>query len=62
MAHHRCELLKRFPDTENITVKVRLSRKYGEWLMAELRLIKRLHPEFNERCKAMKVENYGLWV
>jgi len=32
-----------------VVVKFRPSRKYGDWLMAEARLIRRLQPPFNKR-------------
>jgi excinuclease UvrABC nuclease subunit len=35
------------PDTTRITVKVKPSRRLGDWAMLEIRLIARLQPEFN---------------
>lgn len=36
-----------FPDTSIITVKVKESRRLGDWAMWEIRLIRRLRPVFN---------------
>ena len=36
-----------FPDTCRITAKAKLSCRYGDWAMWELRLIRRLKPQFN---------------
>jgi hypothetical protein len=35
----------------NITIKLRPSRRYGDWLMVEARLIRRLQPVFNSKLK-----------
>lgn len=40
---------KRFLPAEGVTVKAKLPRRYGEWAMTELRLIKRLRPTLNTR-------------
>jgi len=37
------------PDSINVTVKVKLSRRLGDWAMWEIRLIARLQPEFNQQ-------------
>lgn len=34
---------------QHVSVRFRVSRKYGEWAMAERRLIRRLQPQFNRR-------------
>lgn len=34
-----------------ITIKYSVSRRYGDWLMREARLIRRLKPVFNKRLK-----------
>jgi len=31
----------------NLTIKVKYSKKYGDWAMLELRLIKHLQPKYN---------------
>lgn len=36
-----------FPDTCKLTAKAKLSVRYGDWAMWELRLIRRLKPRFN---------------
>src|SRR5690349_19063400 len=36
-----------FPDTVSVGLKIRVSRRFGDWAMWELRLIKRLRPLFN---------------
>jgi excinuclease UvrABC nuclease subunit len=38
-----------------LSVKVSFSKKYGDWAMRELRLIKRLEPKFNIAHKNSKV-------
>jgi hypothetical protein len=35
------------PDTVSVTTKVKITRRLGDWAMWEIRLIARLHPEFN---------------
>lgn len=35
------------PDTTRITVKVKPSKRLGDWAMLEIRLIARLQPEYN---------------
>lgn len=37
------------PATSRVTIKVRRSRIHGDWAMWELRLIRRLKPQFNRR-------------
>jgi excinuclease UvrABC nuclease subunit len=32
---------------EGVVIKIRTFRRFGEWLMVEARLIRRLHPRFN---------------
>jgi excinuclease UvrABC nuclease subunit len=34
---------------QTVSVKVRVSKKFGDWAMIELRLIRRLLPRFNNR-------------
>lgn len=40
---------------DDVFIKIRLSRKYGDWAMIELRLIARLQPKFNrvhlQKCR-----------
>lgn len=43
-----------FPDDINITLKYKVSIKYGDWLMIECRLIKRVQPTFNKKLKGRK--------
>ncbi len=40
-----------FAITTKITLKFKPSKRYGDWLMHECRLIKRLQPEFNKKLK-----------
>jgi excinuclease UvrABC nuclease subunit len=40
-----------------VTVKYRPSRKYGDWLMVEARLIRRLQPAYNKMLKGRRVAN-----
>lgn len=42
----------------DIKIKVKYTRKYGEWLMVELRLIERLKPKFNRKHKYTQCQNY----
>lgn len=37
-----------------ITMKYKESRRYGDWLMTEARLIRRLQPQFNSKLKGRK--------
>jgi predicted GIY-YIG superfamily endonuclease len=37
-----------------LTLKFKLSRRFGDWAMTEVRLIKRLKPEWNRRGVASK--------
>jgi hypothetical protein len=39
--------LREHLDGRRLTVKIRYSRKYGDWAMVELRLIRRLKPPYN---------------
>ena len=39
------------PDNQLVSVKVGFSKKYGDWTMRELRLIRRLQPKYNYQCK-----------
>jgi excinuclease UvrABC nuclease subunit len=40
----------RLPDRMvGVVVKVSVSRRYGDWLMRELRLIRRLNPDWNSK-------------
>ena len=41
---------------DTLSVKVSLSKKYGDWAMRELRLIKRLRPIFNIAHKNPRVK------
>ena len=43
-----------FPLPLNFSIKYRPSKKYGDWLMIEARLIKRLQPVFNLKLKGRK--------
>lgn len=43
------------PDTDVFTVKARFSERLGDWAMREIRLIRRLRPEFNSHHKGRKV-------
>jgi excinuclease UvrABC nuclease subunit len=45
---HKCHNFKSWGGAETITVKARRCRKFGEWLMVELRLINRLKPRYNK--------------
>jgi hypothetical protein len=38
-----------FHDVQRITLKYKPARRYGEWAMRELRLIRRLEPKLNSR-------------
>lgn len=40
-----------FPSSAKIVLKFKASKRYGDWLMYECRLIKKLQPEFNKRLK-----------
>lgn len=40
-----------FPDTVSFVVKYKASRRYGDWLMLEARLIRRIKPDFNKKLK-----------
>lgn len=42
------------PSTTRVTVKVKRSRRYGDWAMDELRLIARIQPIYNSQHKARK--------
>ena len=44
-----------FSNTTKIELKYKASIKYGDWLMIEARLIKRLQPEFNRKLKGRKL-------
>lgn len=46
-AHRNCG---KFP-IESIELRIRPSKKYGDWAMIELRLIRRLKPVFNSKHK-----------
>jgi len=43
-----------FPATTKFVIKYKPSKKYGDWLMIEARLIKRLQPQFNTKLKGRK--------
>jgi hypothetical protein len=43
-----------FPDSTPLTLKVRRSRRVGDWAMWEIRLIKRLRPEFNRQHRGRR--------
>lgn len=43
------------PDKTVVTFKVSASRRYGDWAMRELRLIRRLKPLFNIQGKGRKL-------
>lgn len=43
-----------FPHTVRITLKFKESRRYGDWLMIEARLIRRLQPAFNTKLKGRR--------
>jgi excinuclease UvrABC nuclease subunit len=43
-----------FSDDVNILIKYKPSKKYGDWLMVEARLIKRIQPLFNTKLKGRK--------
>lgn len=42
-----------------VVVKLKLPRRYGEWAMTEIRLIKRLQPVLN-RARVASMEGYSL--
>lgn len=42
-----------------VTIKVRRSRRFGDWLMAEARLVRRLRPRFN--TKIPRIPNPASW-
>lgn len=42
------------PETTTIKVKVKRSRRIGDWAMWEIRLIRRLHPVLNSQHKGRK--------
>jgi excinuclease UvrABC nuclease subunit len=44
------------PDTTSIQIKASASRKYGDWAMRELRLIRRLKPRFNRHGLGRKLK------
>lgn len=41
------ETISTFGFHSNCYVKYRITRRFGDWAMVELRLIRRLHPELN---------------
>jgi hypothetical protein len=43
-------------DTKKITVKVGFTKQYGDWAMRELRLIRRLKPDFNIAHKFPRIQ------
>lgn len=43
-----------FPIPLDFKIKYRPSKRYGDWLMVEARLIRRLQPEFNKKLKGRK--------
>lgn len=43
------------PHTAAVTVKVKCSRRIGDWAMWEIRLIARLRPEFNVHHQCRRV-------
>lgn len=40
-----------FPNKTKITMKIKPTKKYGDWLMIEARLIKKLKPKLNIKLK-----------
>lgn len=52
--HHSSKGILKNVDVDRIKVRVKLSRRFGEWAMAEIRLIKRLCPTFNRAKIASK--------
>lgn len=42
------------PETAVLSLRFSRSRKYGDWAMRELRLIRRLKPRFNQRGRGRK--------
>lgn len=46
-AHYSNSIITPWGRFSSVQVKYRCSRRYGEWLMAEARLIRRLKPRFN---------------
>lgn len=38
----------------SMVIKYKPSKKYGDWLMLEARLIRRVQPEFNQKLKGRK--------
>ena len=40
-----------FPDDIKFIIKYKPSKKYGDWLMIEARLIRKLRPEYNKKLK-----------
>lgn len=44
------------PDDTEVTIKASISRKYGDWAMRELRLIRRLKPRFNIHGRGRKLK------
>lgn len=52
---HRAKGCVKGIDYERVTLKLKLSRHYGEWAMTELRLIKRLRPLLNRARVASEV-------
>lgn len=50
MVGHYCRPTCVWMKEKQIVMKYRLSRKYGDWAMVELRLIRRLQPNLNLAC------------
>lgn len=44
------------PDTAVIIIKYSLSRRYGDWAMRELRLIRSLRPRYNVNGRGRKLK------
>jgi hypothetical protein len=49
LARFRAHVAKSKWLSGEITIKAKLSRRFGDWAMTEIRLIKRLQPLFNRR-------------
>lgn len=43
-------------NTHKLTVKVGFTKRYGDWVMRELRLIRRLKPDFNIAHKSPRIQ------
>ena len=54
MVRNRKKSPPRWGDNAALTVKICLSRRYGDWLMREARLIRRLKPRDNKSAREFK--------